>query len=103
MVLARRTEKERERRRRRALVKGVTRESYTLVEIAERDRYRCGINGCKVQMNRVVPHQRAPTIDHIVPLSRGGDDTRANVQLACFHCNSVKGARGGAQQLALIG
>jgi len=53
-------------------------------------------------MKQVVPHPKAPTVDHIVPVSEGGDDTRANVQLAHFVCNSVKGARG-SQQLALIG
>jgi 5-methylcytosine-specific restriction endonuclease McrA len=53
-------------------------------------------------MGQRVPHPKAPTIDHIVPVSEGGDDTRANVQLACFRCNSVKGPRG-SQQLALIG
>lgn len=53
-------------------------------------------------MTEVVPHPKAPTIDHVVPVSEGGDDTRTNVQLACFRCNSAKGARG-SQQLALIG
>ncbi len=48
------------------------------------------------------PEPLAPTIDHIVPISKSGDDTRANVQLAHFLCNSVKGPRG-SQQLALIG
>lgn len=33
-----------------------------------------------------------PTIDHIVPLSRGGSHTWGNVQLACHECNSKKGS-----------
>jgi 5-methylcytosine-specific restriction endonuclease McrA len=40
-----------------------------------------------------VPEALAPTIDHVVPVSRGGDDIKANVQLAHFRCNSVKGPR----------
>lgn len=36
------------------------------------------------------PDLLAPTIDHVVPLSRGGEDTLSNVQLACFICNLVK-------------
>jgi len=53
-------------------------------------------------MTKVVPHPKAPTIDHIVPLSAGGDDTKANVQLAHFSCNTRKNV-GGSQQLRIIG
>jgi 5-methylcytosine-specific restriction endonuclease McrA len=49
-----------------------------------------------------VPHPDAPTIDHLLPLCDGGDDVRANVQLAHFLCNSRRGA-GGVVQLALVG
>lgn len=89
-------------RRRRAVKRGGASEPYTTAQIAERDRARCGLCGGRVLMTQKVPHPKAPTIDHIVPVSEGGDDTRANVQLAHFHCNSSKGARG-SQQLALIG
>ncbi|MFJ8871081.1 HNH endonuclease [Streptomyces sp. NPDC102473] len=80
-------------RRRRAAKRGGASEPYTLVEIAERDEARCRLCGDLVLMSLKVPHAGAPTIDHIVPVSRGGNDTRANVQLAHFRCNSVKGAR----------
>jgi 5-methylcytosine-specific restriction endonuclease McrA len=53
-------------------------------------------------MTKAVPHPKAPTIDHILPIACGGNDTRANVQLAHFICNSRKGTRG-SQQLALAG
>ena len=33
------------------------------------------------------------TMDHLVPLSRGGGHTASNVVPACLHCNSAKGAR----------
>ena len=36
-------------------------------------------------------HPRAATIDHIVPLSRGGADVIVNMQLACLECNQKKG------------
>jgi len=84
----------------------VERDPYTLEEIAGRDGYQCQIciaNGkrrwAKVDMSLKVPHLRAATIDHIVPRSMGGDDTRVNVQLAHFSCNSQKHAKYAGQQL----
>jgi HNH endonuclease len=90
------------KRRRKARKRGAKTEPYTLAEIAKRDRYRCGLCHKRVAMTKPVPHPKAPTIDHIVPLSEGLDDTKANVQLAHFICNSLKGA-GGSQQLRLVG
>jgi 5-methylcytosine-specific restriction endonuclease McrA len=34
-----------------------------------------------------------PTIDHMVPLCRGGEHTVENVVPACSYCNTSKGAR----------
>ena len=31
------------------------------------------------------------TWDHVIPLSRGGPDTKENRVLACLRCNSIKG------------
>lgn len=92
----------RAKRRRRAARKGAASEPYTLAEIAVRDRNTCQLCKRRVAMTKLVPHPKAPVIDHVLPLARGGDDTRANVQLAHFMCNSVKSA-GGSQQLALVG
>lgn len=92
--------------------KTVRSEPYTLREIAHRDRYRCQIclrlgraRRAKINMRLTAPNRMAPTIDHVVPRSRGGDDTRANVQLAHFACNSWKhsGRPELSEQLALIG
>jgi len=101
--VADREARRRAKRRRKARQRGARCEPYTLAYIAERDHYRCGLCGKRVAMTRPVPHPKAPTIDHIVPLDAGGDDVKANVQLAHFICNSVKGSRGGGEQLLLVG
>jgi hypothetical protein len=94
--------KRQERRKRKALKRGVSTEPYTLAEIAARDRHLCGFCRKRVAMTKTVPHPRSPVIDHIIPLAAGGDDTRANVQLAHFICNSTAGATG-IKQAALFG
>lgn len=33
------------------------------------------------------------TIDHLIPLSRGGGNTRDNMVLACHDCNEKKGSK----------
>ena len=58
--------------------------------VGTRDHWTCQI--CHHPTNRDADplHPSAPTIDHIVPLSRGGQHTMTNVQLACYSCNSRK-------------
>lgn len=78
--------------KRRALKAGAPTEPYTREEIAERDGYVCGLCGGGVDMELRWPDPHSPSIDHIVPLSRGGTDLKTNVQLAHLRCNVVKGA-----------
>jgi 5-methylcytosine-specific restriction endonuclease McrA len=40
----------------------------------------------------LVPHPRNATIDHIVPMSKGGADAQWNVQSCCLDCNGKKSA-----------
>jgi len=35
---------------------------------------------------------RAPTRDHVIPLSRGGSDRIENIVICCLECNGLKGA-----------
>lgn len=90
------------KRRRKRILRGADRERYSDEEIFRRDGWRCGLCGKKVSLLHRVPHPKAPTIDHVVPLSDGGSDTRRNVQLAHFLCNSKKGDRAGGQ-IRLLG
>jgi 5-methylcytosine-specific restriction endonuclease McrA len=49
--------------------------------VLERDRHRCAYCG-----------QRANSVDHVVPRSRGGGHEWANVVAACSRCNHKKGS-----------
>ena len=69
--------------------------------IADKYNMTCAICGCKVNPDdtyigkneRKCYGPNYPTVDHIIPLKRGGTDTLDNVQLACKRCNSSKGAK----------
>lgn len=51
----------------------------------------CGICGKPVDKSIKYPHKLSATIDHIIPLSKGGHPTDINnLQLAHFICNRLK-------------
>lgn len=49
-------------------------------------------NRCNV-CNKKFTKKRIPTMDHIIPLSHGGDLTFENIQALCLSCNSRKQAK----------
>lgn len=66
---------------------------FTDWQVFVRDKWLCQLCGCKVR--KVVGECNyfgEATIDHIVPLSRGGRHSMANCQTACRECNVAKGA-----------
>jgi 5-methylcytosine-specific restriction endonuclease McrA len=67
-----------------------------------RDGWRCHL--CRRPIDRRLSGHdpMGPTIDHLVPLSAGGEHSYANVAAAHRRCNTRRGTRGAAQ-LALIG
>lgn len=72
-------------------------------KIYVRDGFRCHICKGKLDMDAVAPHPESPTIDHVIPLAKGGTHEPANVAAAHFLCNSKKGDRVTGEQLMLIG
>lgn len=59
-------------------------------EIFERDGWRCQLCGDPVLPFIKGLHPRQASIDHIVPVSKGGEHVAANLQLAQLGCNSAK-------------
>jgi hypothetical protein len=64
--------------------------------IIARDKQRCHLCGGHVPDGDV-------TLDHIIPLSCGGDHTATNLAVAHRSCNCRKGARPANEQLRLVG
>lgn len=62
-------------------------------KVFERDSWLCGICLAPVDRDTVVPAPLAATLDHIVPLSRGGHHELDNVRCAHFMCNSIKSGK----------
>jgi 5-methylcytosine-specific restriction endonuclease McrA len=67
-------------------------ETIKAAEIYERDGWVCKLCQHPVDKGLSWPHTESASLDHVVPLSRGGDHVRANVQLAHLGCNIAKGA-----------
>lgn len=76
---------ERKRRARVANAEG-THTADDIADITNLQRGRCAC--CGVSLSRA-----SPQIDHIVPLSRGGGNSRRNLQILCKPCNSSKHAK----------
>ncbi len=56
------------------------------LRVFERDGYKC--HYCEKQLTRFTA-----TLDHIQPVSKGGDNSFENLITACLHCNSRRGSR----------
>lgn len=67
-------------------------ELVTPLVVFKRDRWICQICHHRVDSGLSGRHKVGPTLDHIVPLSKGGPHSYANSQLAHRSCNSSKGA-----------
>lgn len=54
----------------------------------------CGICGHPVNFDKVFPDPWSATVDHIIPVSKGGDPVDvSNLQLAHLQCNRIKGTK----------
>lgn len=78
-------------------------ERVTLSYIAERDGCRCGLCGDDVKMSLKWPHPKSPSIDHIVPISMGGEHSLRNTRLAHLRCNIVRHNKPDGSQLVMFG
>jgi len=82
----------------RALKNGGKHNYYTRQHIFDRDGYNCYL--CNTPVDLKANHIQGqpgwelyPHIEHVKPLSKGGDDTLANVKIAHAICNIRKGSQ----------
>lgn len=61
--------------------------------IFERDEWRCWICGEPVDRQVSWPHPQYPTLDHVMPLSKGGIHDPSNLRCAHNACNQRRGNR----------
>ena len=80
--------------RRRLRMRGNEWESFKNAEVFDRDAWTCQLCGDPIDRSARAPDPVSVSIDHIIPVSRGGPHTRANVQAAHRICNQRKGAKG---------
>lgn len=62
-------------------------------KIGERDGWACGICSLRVDSSLPWPDPSSASLDHVIPLSRGGRHIESNVQISHLYCNTVRGAR----------
>lgn len=61
--------------------------------IGYRDKWTCHICGEMVDPLLAFPNPSSPSLDHSIPLARGGAHTASNVHLAHLGCNAKRGSR----------
>lgn len=96
----------RHRRRERGEQKGYG--DVSLLALEERDNHTCYLCGTKTdrsdyrvdESGNFIAGPSYPSIDHVVPLSKGGTHDMSNVRLACCRCNAIKGNRGVSEAIA---
>ena len=65
--------------------------------VFERDTWVCWLCGMPTLPDKAKtlgtrsPHPMAPTLDHVVPVSKGGEHSESNLRCAHFMCNALRG------------
>jgi 5-methylcytosine-specific restriction endonuclease McrA len=60
------------------------------IDVFERDGWNCWLCGHPTDRTQVHPQPMAPTVDHVIPISKGGEHSMANCRCAHSTCNVKK-------------
>jgi 5-methylcytosine-specific restriction endonuclease McrA len=78
------------RARRRARKAGAECEAVNPIKVFRRDNWTCKYCKCKVEKHNGGYQPYGATLDHVIPLSKGGRHAYDNIVTACNQCNSLK-------------
>lgn len=81
------------RHARRVRMRNARAERFGRIAVFERDGWICGICKHEIPKDLRHPSPRSASLDHVVPLSKGGSHSMANTQAAHLVCNLRKGTR----------
>jgi len=80
-------------KRRKLRLKSLAPATITVAHLFRRGERDCALCGEPVDRTHKYPHPMAATVDHRVPITKGGEHHLDNVQLAHARCNTSKGNR----------
>lgn len=80
-------------RRRRIVKNGKVNWDISIERLMKRDGCNCYLCGERVDMNVDTNDDRYPSIEHVIPVCKGGTHTWGNVKLAHRGCNTAKGTQ----------
>lgn len=61
-----------------------------VLTLAERDNWECWLCSLPVPKHTKPSDPNAPTVDHVIPRSKGGHGTPDNIRLAHKRCNNLR-------------
>jgi hypothetical protein len=79
---------------RRAVTQGaLVVETFAPTEVFQRDNWLCGLCGEPVDQTLKYPDPMSASLDHVIPISLGGEHSRANTRCSHLICNIRRGNR----------
>lgn len=88
--------------RRRARERKAFVEDVDVMVLCEQQNRECWLCGGKIRLDKKSPHPKSLSLDHLVPLSLGGEHSYRNCAAAHLGCNSRKQANAMNEQLKLV-
>jgi 5-methylcytosine-specific restriction endonuclease McrA len=87
---------------RRARKAGATIEIVSKRKLAKWQNWNCHLCGGAISKTAIAPHPKSLSLEHLIPLSKGGEHSYRNCVAAHLGCNTRKGVKAIGEQLKLV-